>query len=534
MKRIYKEKQNAMLHVVGNERGVALVAALLVMIMLAFLGAAIVFTSSTDFKIARNTTRTTQALMVSEAGLSNAINYLRADPHWGPDLDDDGSTSDDASAWAAQNAGSIQLPAQTGAWSVLVYDEAGNYGRLNNSTRSGKYTTLGANDVLLEATGTVAGVTRRIGLVVRSSITAFDYATFSDSVIDGTGSGSNPGKFVGKLYANDQLQLQGNFDISQAQAESTTQITPDCSSGKFQSCNDSTAAVSAPVLDFAFYQDQANFPTQQVYKMTPTVSSTTSCGTNCKDWTVNFEMTTLGTTYTVKAGMHAAKSGSNWDHTVSWCTDPSWNGAGNCPGGSAPNTYTFVSGSAETTKPFVNADQFNAYTAFSGSYTSSIVNVFDATKHLEFLGPDAGQTSTVTASILVGTSTSDTEPVGKIDIEGGAGTLNFQPANGLAIVAEEVDFKAKYSSINVNVGTATDGAAIIATAGFEVEASTPYNANFNLNGSLVVGDGQNTGNFEIGGNGVVANFTYTTINNLPEGWQDYGTMTLNRREWREL
>ena len=534
MDRIYKKIEKTFYHSMGNDRGIALVAALLVMIVLAFLGAAIVFTSSTDYKIARNTTRTTQAFMVSEAGLSDAINYLRSDPKWGPDLDRDGSTSDDAATWATQNAGSLQLKDLTGAYSVTVYDEAGNYGRTNNSARSDKYTTLGANDVLLETSGTVSGVTRRIGLVVRSSITAFDYATYSDSYIDGTGSGSSPGKFVGKLYGGDSVNLQGNYDISEAHAESPTQITPNCSSGKFASCNDSSAEVAAPTLDFAYYQDQANFPTQQVYKMTPTVSSTTSCGMNCKDWTNNFEMTTLGTTYTIKAAMHAAKAGSNWNHTVSWCEDQAWSGSGNCPDSSAPNTYTFVSDKAETTKPFVNADQFNAYTAFSGSYTSSVVNVFDATKHLEFLGPDAGQTTTVTASILVGTSSSNTEPVGKIDIEGGAGTINFQPANGLAIVAETVKFVAKYSNVNVNIGTATDGAAILATGAFSVEAKTPYSINFNMNGSVVVGNGTSAGEFEIGGNGVKANFIYTTINNLPEGWQNYGSMTLSRREWREL
>lgn len=534
MCRTYKRIEKSIRHSVGNDSGIVLVAALLVMIVLAFLGAAVVFTSSTDYKIARNTTRTTQAFMVAEAGLSDAINYLRADPKWGPDLNRNGSTSDDAATWATQNAGSLQLKDQTGGYSVVVYDETGKYGRSNNSTRSDKYTTLGGSDVLLESAGTVGGVSRKIGLVVRSSITAFDYATYSDSYIDGTGSGSSPGKFVGKVYGGDSVNLQGNYDISEASAESPTQITPNCSSGKFAACNDSASPVTAPTLDFAYYQSQGNFPTQQVYVMTPTVSSTTSCGANCKDWTVNFEMTTLGTTYTVKAGMHAAKAGSNWNHTVSWCTDPAWTGSGNCPDSSAPNTYTFTSDSAETTKPFVNADQFNAYTAFTGSYTSSIVNVFDATKHLEFLGPDAGQTTTITSSILVGTASSNTEPVGKIDIEGGAGTINFQPANGLAIVAETVEIQAKYSTVNVNIGTATEGAAVLATNEFDVEAKNPYDANFNMNGSLVVGNGSDSGQFEIGGNGVSANFIYTTIENLPEGWQNYGSMTIKRREWREL
>lgn len=519
---------------VCNERGIALVAALLVMIVLAFLGAAIIFTSSTDVKISGYSTKSTQAFMVAEAGLANSINYIRANPAWGPDLNQNGSTADDAAAWATESQGSINLGGTNGAYAMTVYDETGTKGRSNNSTRADKYTALGSGDVLLEATGTVGGVVRRVGLVVRTSITAFDYATYSDSLIDGTGAGANPGTFIGKFYAESNISLQGNYNVSQAQAESPGNITPNCSSGKFQACNDSASSVDPPVLDFSYYQNQANFPTQQVITMTPTVGSVTSCGANCSQWPVNFAITTLGTNYTVTAAMQAVKNGTNYDHTVSWCSDPAWTGTGNCPGGSAPDTYTFTSSKAETSKPFVNAFQFNAYTASSGGYTSSIVNVFDAQNHLEFLGPAAGQTATVTASILVGTAANNTTPSGKIDIEAGAGTLNFQPANGLAIVAEKVEFKAKYSSINVNVGTASSGAVIIATKEFEVGAKTGYTANFAMNGSLVVGDGSNLGEFDIGGNGVSASFTYAAVNNLPQGWTNFGTLTISRREWREL
>jgi len=519
----------------NNEDGIALVVALLVMVVLTFLGAAIIFTSSTDIRISRNTTRSTQALMVAEGGLGDAINYLRADPGWGPDLDKDGNIADDANAWASQSTGTIALGSSTGSYSVVVYDETGTNGRSNNSTRSDKYTTLGTDDVLVEATGTVGGVTRKIGLVIRSSITAFDYATYSDGTIDGNGIGGSPGKFSGKIYAKDSINLQGNFDLTAAQASSTSMITPDCSSGQFQSCNASADPVTAPQLDFSYYQDQSNFTNQQVMTMTPTIGSVTgNCNSSCS-WPVLFEMTTMGTTYTITSTITAVKTGGTVDHTVSWCSDPAWSGSGNCPDGSSPNTYTFASKKAENSKPFVNALQFNAYTnPTGGGYTSSVVNVFDAQNHLEFLGPPAGQTATVTASILVGTAANNSSPSGKIDIEGGAGTLNFQPANGLAIVAEKVDFKAKYSNISVNVGTATNGAVIVATKKMEVEASTGNTADFNMNGSAVVGGGSKPGEIDVGETGTTANFTYTQVNNLPKGWQDYGSMTVSRREWREL
>ncbi len=520
-----------------NERGIVLTVAIMVMGLMAVLGAAIISTSTTDVQIARNVTRSRQALAVAEAGVSQAINYIRSDPGWGPDLDKDGYTSDDATAWASQSQGTIQLGSLTGSYTIDVYDATGSYGRLNNSTRSDRYTNLGSDDVLLEVTGTVGGATRKIGLVVRNSITAFDYATYSDGTIDGNGAGSNPGKFVGKIFGKSQIQLQGNYDLTEATAESPGTITPNCSSGKFKSCNDSAQNVTPPVLDFSYYQDQSNFSTQQVFTMTPTVGSTSSCGSNCTQWPINYEITTGGNTYTVIATAQAVKSGKNYNHTIYWCTDPAWDGnISSCSG--TLNSYSFVSQKVESSKPFIDAYQFNHYTQPTNpNYTSSIVNVFDAAKHLEFLGPqNPGDSVTVTATILVGTAADNSAPAGKIDIEGGAGTLNFVPANGLAIVSEKVEFKAKYSSINVTVGTAVDGAVIIASNEFEVEADSKsgYTADFTMNGSVVVGDGTSTGDLEIGGNGVTANFNYVTVNNLPQGWQDYGTQTIARREWREL
>ncbi|MFQ5428015.1 MAG: pilus assembly PilX N-terminal domain-containing protein [Thermodesulfobacteriota bacterium] len=546
MKAIRENKKNmpgfSVSGLLGDESGVVLAIALMVMGIMAVTGAAIISTSTTDVKVAGNVTRSMQALNTAEAGMSDAINAIRADPGWGPDLDKDGELVDDATEWAAQTQANIAMGSVNGAYTVEVYDSTGTNGRSVNSTRSDKYTTLGGDDVLVEVTGTVSGVTRKVGLVVRNSITAFDYATYSNGSIEGDGIGANPGKLTGKIYGHDSINLQGNFDLGAAKAQSTSMITPNCSSGKFQTCDDAAATVSPPILDFAFYQDQANFSDQQVFMMTPTVGSTSSCGGNCTEWPINYAITTMGTSYTVQATVQAVQTGPhNYNHTVHWCTDPNWNGViGSCSG--TANTYTFSSDDPESEKPFVDAYQFNHYSNPTGAgYGSSVVNVIDAQGHLEFLGPtDPAASVDITASILVGTAANNSQPEGKIDFEGGAGTMNFKPANGLAVVGEKVEFKAKYSSINVNVGTASNGAVIIATKEMEVEAENEGGAStqatFNMNGSLLVGnDTVEPGELDIGGDGnTSANFTYTPIMSLPMGWQNYGTMSIERREWREL
>lgn len=520
----------------NDQRGFVLVIALLIMTLLAILGAMMLTTSTMDSKISGNVVKSKQSLLVSEAGISKAIDYLRVNPSWGPTNNDKSVGNDFAQTWAAQSQGTVQLNSGVnGTYSVVLYDEIGTNGRLVNSTRADKYTALGGSDVLLEVTGTVGGVTKKVGLVVRTNITAFDYATYSDNQFSGNGAGNAPGTFIGKLYAGANMQLQGNYNLSQAQAQAVGNITPDCNSGKFQNCTPNSAVVTPPLLDFAWYQNQSNFAAQQVFNVTPSVGSVSSCGASCSQWPINYAVTTLGTSYTVKAMAQAVKVGSNYNHTVSWCADKTWTGTGNCPGGAVPNTFTFTAPELKNEHAMLNAPQFNAYTAPTGAgYTSSVVNFMASSGDIRFLGPPAGQTTTITASIMVGTASNNPQPAGELEFVGGAGTLNLQPANGLAIVAKEVQFESKYGNMTVNVGTASSGAVIAATREFEVEAGTPNTTTFTMNGSVVAGDGTNQGEFGIGGNGVTANFTYTPVKNLPQGWQNYGSISVSKREWREL
>ena len=537
---------------IGNQDGMALIAALLLMVVLAALGVSIVYYSSTDIKIARNMTTSSQAFMVSEAGAADGINYLRTDQDWGPDLDKDGDTADDAVQWAAQSEGTLQFGNSSGSYTIEVYDAGGSFGRQDNSARSDKYTTLGTNDVLMEVSGGVEGITRKIGVVVRSKVGAFDYALFSEGTIEADGAGANPGKFIGKLYSKDEINLQGNYDLTLADAQSTGVITPDCSSGDFSTCDAAVEQIEAPVLDFAYYQDQSNFSDQQVFILTPTVTgSSTGCGSDCQTWTTPFAMQTLGTSYTYQSVIRAVDTGGGtWVNNHYWCDDSAWapslpandtDAIDLCPDGNAPQTWQITSDKAEDSKPFMNAFQFNAYTAPSGSNTSSIVNIFDATSHLEFIAPPAGQTATVTATMLVGTASDNSSPIGKIDFEGGAGTLNLVPANGLAVVAETVKFVAKYSNETINVGTPESGAIIVASAELVVEGKDGNAMDLTVNGTAVVGgdnlsgddDDEDDALIEVTGDTYI-NFNFVEVDDHPAGWLDYGTMLFERREWREL
>ncbi len=510
-----------------NEKGIVLLTALVLMLLLAVLGTSILLTTTTEVSIARNTTVSTQAFSIAEGGLATAINTLRDDLTWGPDSE----------LWGSESVGSVDLGSGTAAtYTITLYDSTGSYGRGNNTLRTDQYVTLSGNDVLIEVTANVRGMERSISTVVRSKIGAFDYVLFSEGTVDNNGTGNNPGKIVGKMYATDDLKHQGNYDMAFAEAESANKITPNCNSGKYQACDDTVEEQFAPILDFSYYQNQGNFSDQQVWIMTPTVGNSTSCGGNCETWNFQYAMQTQGTSYTRLASVTATKSGSTWTNTVSWCIDPTWDGTGNCPDGNAPETYDFLSKKAETSKPFVNALQWNAYIAPEPPYSSSVVNVFDATNHLEFLGPPAGQSATVTSTILVGTASNNTTPIGKIDFEGGAGQLNLIPANGLAVVAEKVKFVAKYSGMTIAVGSPGAGAIVLGNKEISVEGKNGNFMDLTINGSAIAGgySDPSKSTFKSKGNDTYINLNYVELKDPPAGWSDYGSTLFERREWREL
>ncbi len=442
-----------------NEDGIVLILALVLMMALSALGLTIVYTSTANIHISGNSVSSTQAFMAAEAGLAEAMDKIRGSSNWGPDLDGDGSASDDASEWDVESTGTIDLGDTEATYTTTLYDSTGSYGREDNSSRLNRYVTLSGDDILIEVTASANGLDRSVSLVVRPKMEAFEYAIFSEGGIDGTGSGDNPGTLIGKFYGKKEIKLQGNYVTGDADMESTKKVSPNCNSGKFNTCDDDHDEVDAPLLDFAYYQDQDNFDSQQVIIMKPSVGKKTSCGHGCKTWKLYYEMEPLGETYTAYA------ESEDDETTVYWCSNTSWPAEEGVSCDGIGGSYTYGS---DDVKTVIGAEQFNAYTAPDG-YSSTIVNIIDADEEIEFIGPEAGETATIYATILVGTSSGTDSPDGKINFYGNGGRINFMPANGLAVVADEVDFKAKYGDFDVKVGNIGAGGGAIILAGEEAK-----------------------------------------------------------------
>jgi Tfp pilus assembly protein PilX len=71
-------------HIIRNEKGIALLIALMVLIMLSLMGLAAILTSTTDVQIAGNEAHSTQALYLAEAGVSQVKSWFENPTSFNP------------------------------------------------------------------------------------------------------------------------------------------------------------------------------------------------------------------------------------------------------------------------------------------------------------------------------------------------------------------------------------------------------------------------------------------------------------------
>lgn len=188
---------------------------------------------------------------------------------------------------------------------------------------------------------------------------------------------------------------------------------------------------------------------------------------------------------------------------------------------------------ANFNKPAVVDSQGNWISGGFGAtapYTSAIVVFKGGDGDINITG-----SGTITATILAGTSQSSEGEI-KVTADPGA-TINFVPAIGLAIVGSEVQIGG-----NVNIGTKDAGAIVIATDEFQIEGESKGKkkvpSSVTMWGSLVLGqNGKSNAEIELDGdntqNSFNLNYTGTINNNLPAGWDNWGTTTMYKDNWKE-
>jgi hypothetical protein len=129
----------------ADERGIALVIALLVMVLLSILGVTFLSMSATEITIASNEVDASRAFFLTEAGVAVAKQTLRNTPDWDTVLTDPPTTT----------ACPVLVPASTGSCSYLIENDTADGGGATNDT----------NDlVIIKATGQSQTASREVHL----------------------------------------------------------------------------------------------------------------------------------------------------------------------------------------------------------------------------------------------------------------------------------------------------------------------------------------------------------------------------------
>lgn len=363
---------------------------------------------------------------------------------------------------------------------TVVYD--------NVSFNNGQYTTSVAKDsnakrpgnILITSTGTYKNRTRTIIVSVRGVPEIFNYGIISNSALEFEGKIKGQGYALinGNVHANGDVKMEGSHIF-----------------------------INTPT-----YQSDTGWQDNPYYDPQWELTAMGSVNPNNPAFTGNYNSTDTASVNFPTLDYAFYEQQSNFTEQ---------------------QVYIYVGNKENWT-----VAEFNSYFAPSPPYTSSIV-VFkgdDNKGEIKLTG-----SGTITATILTGTS-KDNE--GEIEIMADpGGTINIMPAIGLALVGEEIEIGG-----NVNIGTQDNGAIVIASKEFEIEGEWnghEHNnrqnvpSNITMWGSLALGQaGSVECEFELDGgdnaqNNFNLNFTDTINNNLPAGWDDWGTVMMYKDNWKE-
>lgn len=212
-----------------DQRGVAMVVALLTVVVMALLTAALVAASMTEVFNAQTAEDSARAFLVADAGAARAIASLRLDPDWSDNASDcsgylkdpiadrciEGVPYPESSGWivtAGSGSGSTNEPPCA---AVPVTPAAGGQpAPLPESQRVGTYTVqvLGTPDsgkIQLRAVGRVGRATRGFDFTVQR-VTPADFVSYSALRVDATRVGNGTFRIHGSVYVRGDWEFKGN------------------------------------------------------------------------------------------------------------------------------------------------------------------------------------------------------------------------------------------------------------------------------------------------------------------------------------
>jgi len=220
----YYRKTSAGSGYLSNQKGIALVAGLALMVVLTVLSLVAIKYASVDIKRTKDYTKTRQAVHIAEAGIHRALNYFNYDASGDSPGEANNGFDDElvgGADWPTGTFTSIGLGSGGGTYSVTIADNA-----------DGTATTTDAdNTVVLTSTGTISGVTATLEAYIYRPQFKSEYALLSEGDIDINGNSTTITGTSGAVHSNSDVTQTGNPTVDEGASATGSCGGSDCTAG---------------------------------------------------------------------------------------------------------------------------------------------------------------------------------------------------------------------------------------------------------------------------------------------------------------
>jgi Tfp pilus assembly protein PilX len=229
---------------ISNQKGVALVTGLILLVVLGLLSFVAFQYSVADISRTKDYTKTRQATYIAEAGIDRALNYFNYNASGNSPGEADNGFDDelDNTNWPAGTFTSIGLGSGGGTYSVVITDNIDG-----DSDASADVD----NSVVLTSTGTIDNISVTLEAVLYRPLFTSQYAILSEGDIDINGNSTTITGTNGAVHSNSDVTQTGNPTVSDGAS-----ATGNCSG---TNCTSGASEEFVPVAEPSDYEQYADY-----------------------------------------------------------------------------------------------------------------------------------------------------------------------------------------------------------------------------------------------------------------------------------
>jgi hypothetical protein len=231
----------------SNQKGIALITGLLLMVVLTLLSFVAIKWASQDITRTKNYATTIQATYIAEAGIHRALDYFNYDATGNSPGEVSNGFNDELNGdnWPAATFANIWICSDVGVFTVTITD--------NNDGDDPALNLDFDKSVILQSSGTINGVTVNLEAVIYRPLFKSEYAILSEGDVKVNGSSTAITGTNGAVHTNSNFTQSGGPTVAGGANASGT-----CAGSE---CNSSGGASEeyVPVVEPSDYESYADY-----------------------------------------------------------------------------------------------------------------------------------------------------------------------------------------------------------------------------------------------------------------------------------